>query len=955
VADYELHADYDRNGRLDASSSEYGRRMLAPGAILVPNMDADGRALPASVIPGSPVVLDGKQPTAPATDDEQLPLRVLVRNASAAAGTRFFLRPVGFPRIRLRFNDAGGRMLPRDLARDADLPITPPSTPGTLDFRLSTKTLPGSPIGHVTNLNTKFSLNDDDESTFQVELISVDPTGTESHLDTAQFSIAPFVILDHSATAVRTYMAENGENEPSVTEMDLAHRAIGVPLLRVPTTVSTDSWLQDQFQHALIQGPDRWRQVIVHMPRLRKDTSNGTTAINLASFVLSHFPSRDVGVFNDLWDRAVQVFDTSRTQHRIPFLQCVTVAAEMKRAFHLLSRLVDSISVLDPAASIDIPDTWSGTMARIPDLVARFSRLAAAATGSEEWLARVEGTRVDLVARRNALLTRLPFNASRGVAGIPVGTTTIELTADAADRLYRRLQQMRDSSNYGGNLEASPPTANAPLGKLVIGNVTLRSAAGDEWDFMDPDLLRLLYKQAKQPIVQLNTTWLHVGHVDEVMTFAPDTANPGGGGFAVLQASPALAMRLLRGARDRFFAGLTSAERAHYETPPSGASLVRHTDLGTSPITRLHRGKLWIHRHEPRTGDELPDIQEPPQIYQRLSQYMSGSAATTTTPGGINIWGLRYWPGEGPPRTYPADITVPELLFAEKDDADVSTNDHIAASHMRSVEDSMRDGFPGPRTFPLPVLFDRVSSVANWTNNPFAFQTSGFTSNVVNLQIVNGRLLVPRPYGPRMRPDDAVAVITEAMAACGVPESVPRRIDARFIRRHRLATGIYWLRRAPPIVRNWGTPAPYSGAQLQSPLYDGLETVEEVIEQFRDSFPGATDAQLRTHIFTPNRRHFDARGELQPGWRRFEIADDMIDLFEASVLAVADELGAQVHWIDSWFYHTRIGEIHCGSNVLRVPARGSGLPNVWDVADLQYGAQTFDFTEGLDVTAPPSE
>lgn len=949
MADYELHADYDRNGRLDASRPEYGRRMLSPGAILVPNMDADGRALPADVTPGSRVVLDGRQPIAPATDDEQLSLRVLVRNASAAPGTRFFLRPTGFPKIRLRFNDAGGRMLPRDLARDDDLPITPPAAPGALDLRLSTNTLPGSPYGHVTNLDTRFTLNDDAESTFQVELISVDSAGVESQLDRAQFTIAPFVILDHSAPAVRTYMAENSENEPSVNEMDAAHRAIGVPLKRVPVSVSPDTWLQDQFQHALIQGPDRWRQVIVHMPRLRRETSSGTTPTNLANFVVSHFPSRDVGVFNDLWDRFVQVFDIGRTQHRIPFVQCVNVAAEMRRAEHLFSRAVDSISALDPAASIEFPETWSQTMARIPDLVAEFGRLAARATGSAEWRARVEATRQDLVARKNDLLRRIPFDGTR--AGIPVNGTSIELTADDADRLFRRLAQMRSSANYGGNLEASPPTADAPLGKLVIGNVTLQSASGVQWDFMDPDLLRLLYKQAKQPIVQINTVWLHVGHVDEVMTFAPDSANPGGGGFAVLEASPALGMQLLRAARDRFLAGLTSAERLHYDHPPSGTASVRYTDLGSSPITRLHRGKLWSHRHPARTGDQLPDIHEPPQIYQRLSQYMSGSAATTSAPGGINQWGLRYWPGEGPERTYPADITVPELLFAEKDDAGVSTNDHIASTLMRSVEDSLREGFPGPRKFPLPVLFDRVASTASWADNLLGFKTSGFTSNVVNMQIVNGRLLIPRPYGPRMLPADATAVITQAMTACGVPASVPRRIDARFIWRHQLTTGVYWLRRAAPIVRNWGTPAPYSGTQLQSPLYDGLETEAQVIEQFRDSFPGATDAQLRANIVTANRRNFDARGELHPGWRRFEIADGMVDLFEASVLAIADEIGAQVHWIDSWFYHVHTGEIHCGSNVLRMPARGSGLPNVWDVPDLQYGARSYEF-EGIDLSAP---
>jgi hypothetical protein len=411
-------------------------------------------------------------------------------------------------------------------------------------------------------------------------------------------------------------------------------------------------------------------------------------------------------------------------------------------------------------------------------------------------------------------------------------------------------------------------------------------------------------------------------------------------------------MALLRGARDRYFAALTPAERARYDREPNGAALTRYMDLGTSPVTRLHRGKVWQHQHEPRTGEQLPHIQEPPQIYQRLSQAMNGGLSTTATSGGINIWGIRYWPGEGPPRTYPAEITVLELLYAEMDNAGVSTNDHIANEHMKAVEDMLEVEFPQPRKLPLPVVFDRVSSVADWTRSPLGFKTSGFTSNVVNMQVINGRLLVPRPYGPRMRLEDAAAVITQAMNACGVADSVARRIDARFVRRHALTTGVYWIQGYPPITRPGGTPAPYSGTQTTHSLYDGLETLDQVIEQFRDSFPGATDAQLRAAIYTPNRRHFDARDQLLPGWRRFEIADGMIDLFEASVLAIADELGVEVHWIDSWFYHVHIGEIHCGTNVLRMPTRGAGLPKVWEVADQQYGPPPINFDQGLEITSP---
>ena len=942
MPDYELHADYNRDGRLDATPAEYGRRGTDPGAILVPNLDADGRRLPASVTPGNRVVLDGRQPIAPATDDEQLLVRIVVRQASAPAGSRFFLRPIGFPKIRLRFNDANGRMLPRDLAREDDLPVAVPTSPGQLDLRLSTKTLPGSPIGHVTGLETRFRLDADDERRFRVQLISVDPTGQELVRDEALFTVAPFVILDHSAQAVRVYLAEHYDNEPSIVEMENALNALGVPLVLVPGTVGNgDTWLQDQFQHALVQGADGWRQVILHLPRLRADTSNGTTPVNLAQFVTSHFPSRNVGVFDDLWERDLQVFDIHQRQHRIRLLECLNLATAMDRVHRLATLMVNVISGQDDTFRPTWPDTWTGELAWLPELARRIRQLATGSRGrGDEWRAMMDATADDARDRVNAIMTRIPFNAARGIVGLPVAGAQIEVDADTANKAGRRIAQMRNSSNYGGNIEASPPVPGAALGKMVIGNVVLRDAQRNEWDFMDPDLLRLLFKQGKQPVAQLDTSWLHVGHVDEIMTFAPDRNNstvP----FAILEASPALAMQILRRARDRHVAGLAPADRDRFTMEPSGV-LERLMTGGTSPVTRLMRGKLWRHIHNEETGDQIPTVSEPPLIYQRLSQALNNGDLRTPTSGGVNVHDIRYWPGVGPIRYYPADITVHELLYAEADNDRQSTNDHIATEKMQPVADMLQVEFDQPRKFPLPVIFDRVPSVATWTTSPLAFETSGFTVDVVNMQVVNGRLLVPRPYGPRMRPDDAMAVIGESFAALDLPDSLRRRLDARFIRRHRLTTAVYWLHRRASMTRP-GAIAPYSGTAMIHPLYGGLETDQHVIDQFKDSFPGASDADLRRQIVDANRSHFDARGQIRDGWRRFVIADGMVDLFEAAVLAVADEIGATVSWVDSWFYHVRIGEIHCGSNVLRLPRRGGTLPDVWDVADLQYGPQEMEF------------
>jgi hypothetical protein len=220
---------------------------------------------------------------------------------------------------------------------------------------------------------------------------------------------------------------------------------------------------------------------------------------------------------------------------------------------------------------------------------------------------------------------------------------------------------MHHSANYGGNIEASPPTVDAALGKLVIGNAVIN---GDR-DFMDPDLLQLLYKQRKQPIVQLDSTWLDVGHIDEFMAFAPDRRGTGAA-FALLRASSNLALKLIEEAEGRYLLGLPNEHPHRISRRPSGV-LARLTTEGTSPVTRLFRGKVWSHTHSPTTGEEIPQVLEPPRIYQDVSQAMNGGDPSDPDSGGINIHGIRYWPGEGPERAYPADITVREVLYGEAD------------------------------------------------------------------------------------------------------------------------------------------------------------------------------------------------------------------------------------------------------------------------------------------------
>ena len=95
----------------------------------------------------------------------------------------------------------------------------------------------------------------------------------------------------------------------------------------------------------------------------------------------------------------------------------------------------------------------------------------------------------------------------------------------------------------------------------------------------------------------------------------------------------------------------------------------------------------------------------------------------------------------------------------------------------------------------------------------------------------------------------------------------------------------------------------------------------------------------------------DLRGRLREGWRRFEIAETMVDIFETFIQAVAAELDVPLSWIDSWYYHVHAGGIHCGTNVLRTPPRASALPNVWSIPDLVYSEQPVEFEEE-EITVP---
>ncbi|TJZ49480.1 hypothetical protein FCH28_24560 [Streptomyces piniterrae] len=104
--------------------------------------------------------------------------------------------------------------------------------------------------------------------------------------------------------------------------------------------------------------------------------------------------------------------------------------------------------------------------------------------------------------------------------------------------------------NFTGNFESLPPYRGFPHGRVVYG-----SSAGRR---PDPSFVRMLRAQGQQPPVELDTSWLVVGHADEtVHVVRADNAC----GWTLAVSDPRLALDLLRRAQrageggQRLFAG----------------------------------------------------------------------------------------------------------------------------------------------------------------------------------------------------------------------------------------------------------------------------------------------------------------------------------------------------------------------------------------------------------------
>jgi len=886
MADYELHADYDRDGRFLATPAEYAGRQAPPGALLMPNLDVDIKESAGS--PGKRPKLDAEQATKRRGDNDLLPLLVRALQPAAPPGSKFSLRATGPAAGAVRLYDARGQGID-------SFTFTLPT--GDLKLKLEARTLPGSPL-----FDAGVDAGDGDPAQLRLELIGLDPGGRTAVLDRAYFSISPFLIADNTAEVEEIYICELPDNEPSRRDLAvaLAAASLGKALRLIPAAQSQkDGWVQDQFQHGFCQTPSGWMHVLLHLPRLASNVVQAEPSPNLASFVTNHFPSKNLGLFDDFWRRTVPVREGAPP---LSFERSHEVLLQMRAVYEVRSIFLEVRErlKLETKKPRD-PESWLEAreqLSRLENDALKELRRQKDGARNKKRVAELQLQEEDLESRVRTIDSLFPL-AGGGVHLKLPQSGSISLNKNELERLFQRLEQVHNSLNFGGNIEASPATAKNLLGKIVIGN----SRAPEAGRTMDPALRRFLSAQ-KQPLVEVDTSWLDVGHIDELLTFVPDRSR-GGSGFSILRASPGVALTLVQAARDRHREGLP-ATHPYKERYVFSDLAPRQTDAGKTPVSHLLRGKLWLHQH-PRGALE---VLGPPRIYLDLAEANSRLDTVVDTP----FPELVYRPGPEVDRLYSAGISVHEILSFERDQKEMSVNGFIEQELLGELDQDLADEFPQTPVLRLPVLFDRISDVAgSWGQGARRETTVAFTPNLVNMQVLGNHLMIPRPYGPRMRPGDAAAVLRQVLNATGNGR-LAARIDARYLHGRKLDRTVCWLRREEAIAVEKGT-----GRGTESTIFPGISGVDDVVTMFQDGFPGLDKKEVRRRILKANGKHFRADGQLRPDWRLLTIPEGTVDLFEAYTQVLAESLGLEVHWIDSWFYHVRMGEIHCGTNVIRRP------------------------------------
>lgn len=939
MADIELHADSDRDGHVSLRDHEHRVRAVWPGAIIVANLDCDDRVLPGAVQQGEPVVLDRDRPTKSPRDDELAAIVVKVRDPAALTGRDFFLRIAGWNASYTRLYDDRGRPVPRGPFARYDVALTAAGA----RFQLEARTLAATPVQHARGVPATIVPTARDESDLTVDLMSNNADGTITKWDSLLFTTAPFIVASDTAPLERVYVLDSEEVlRAMVRDIEREVQGAGVQVVPVPQNLLVgERELRSHFVCGYCDRPGRHNRVLALLGgywALGADDESTTTRL-----VQSHFPSKDLGLFGDFFERTVHIplAPQAPTDGGPPLtVEDLTLHVGFKASFGLYFRMYDAVRLLDYVLDIFylfavddppavVPTTFAAIVNALGDWVLGASAILGlwekATKDVESWreyfkthhdnlasqyrrvndsisslgtMIAIRADDIEVPARLRAAGKRPPGEEP------PVETDKKEnllMTSAQADALWDRLNELHSGVSTACNMLTSPPLVGAPFGKIVL--------AGSP----DPELLDFLQRQYVQPVVLLSTGPVAMT-ADEVVSFVP-AQREASSQFVILRNSPRAGTVILRHAANAYRKGLPE-DHEHFGVPLAFRTIEkRRTTDGGTPVTALFRGQSWFQQlsiiasertreEAERTGSKFewplkdeglrvgPNFEWPPRLFMKLAELNR-----------VRVAPLRPFPELLIDFSFNANtkgsalaswMTVLELLLLDN-----GNNVALEDAAFAGVDAQLEANFPDVPVVRIPAFFDspNVPPMPSPSRGKL-MPTSSHRALVPNLLAnvpVNGRVLLPQPLGPRMQRGAAIAVLENAFAELRDYESAS--VVKRHLASKKLAGFHYWA---------------HSTEELSI-------TAKWVASQFFDGFPGDDLRGIEKKIMRANTAAFDAKGALLAGWQRVLVPEQTIDLFEAYVEIALRKYGVDVRWIDDWHNHRHGGNVRRATNVLPRP------------------------------------
>ncbi len=423
--------------------------------------------------------------------------------------------------------------------------------------------------------------------------------------------------------------------------------------------------------------------------------------------------------------------------------------------------------------------------------------------------------------------------------------------------LFNELEDApQDSTDFGGNIEVSPPVSNtskalvkddggpsvkahekAPFGKIILGdnNNTHRTGSGKVHD----ETRNFLQAQVVQPIIPLNTSWLGVAHVDEFMSFVPANTKR----KSCLLIASVHAMDLL----------LEEIKNVKVE----------------DGRTNFHRGKF--------------------ERFGHWHTYSEVSAEKLLT---------------GPVGKYSKKIR-------NKFMKPIQSRLMICTDHKK--QDVIK----------IPIYFKPGTDPNAEFGSPLN-RTVAETVGMVNMQVANGHLFVPKPFGPRMPRKTAEKIVKRILKRLGMGKTNVQSLSDT--EHHYWAQPDLSLDRVAQFFTHPDTAADRDEIieKIKNPAHALSSTLQALVDARKVEIEGANntgpskiaDVTDASGIFTK--------------WKRLTIPEKpSVDIIETYMLSVLSHIGCKVHFVDDWIYHVGWGEAHCATNAKRRPPSAGSLKKKW--------------------------